>query len=103
MVASTPDGSFAMTVLLKCGWAIAAAAASSVSATDAVKALFMTFLLSPWWESSVYLRGGTPASPRAAGAPPLKPPVERRRSNEELRHSRWSAKSLVEREIYDIG
>src|SRR6476620_302001 len=93
MVASTPDGSFAVTVLLKCGWAIATAAVSSVSVTDAVRALFMTLLLSPKWESIFNLRGGTPASPRGAGAPRLKPPVERRRSNEELRHSHWSAVS----------
>src|ERR1700704_2876123 len=52
MVASTPDGSFAVTVLLKCGWAIATAAVSSVALTDAVRTLFMTFLLSPGWSLS---------------------------------------------------
>src|SRR6266545_5550630 len=43
MVASTPDGSLAVTVLLKCGWAIAAAAVSSVSVTVAVMALVIAW------------------------------------------------------------
>src|SRR5207237_134107 len=38
-----PDGSLAVTVLLKCGWAIAAAAVSSVKVTVAVMALVMAY------------------------------------------------------------
>src|ERR1700694_2153103 len=59
MVASTPDGSLAVTVLLKCGWAIAAAAVSSVSVTDAVMAFVIALPPVPRSES---IAGGAVAA-----------------------------------------
>src|ERR1700704_4579478 len=77
MVASTPDGSLAVTVLLKCGWAIAAAAVSSVSVTVAVMGLFIA--LPPVPRLGVYRGTGV----RTAGS------TRRRRARSETERRCW--------------
>src|SRR6266545_4257540 len=74
MVASTPDGSLAVTVLLKCGWAIAAVAVSSVSVTVAVMALVIACPPVPPAES---IAATQPRWWPQAGEPWVRAPIRR--------------------------